>query len=586
MRLESPPRAASTPSAVRDHPEWRVGLLRVVAAAGGVGLTMGAATGYFVGTAPVTTSALAALAVLMCVAFGAPRLPQRLRGAMVVTATYAGTAVMMCRVGFGPNVMLAGCAVSVAGMLIFDTRVGLVLVGLFALTAALVSRAFHAGLLLVPPGAVDLMNPGSANFGIRVPVVFGALSGAVVVVVGSLLERSERLSAERAAAYDELVRQQAEEARLREELTQREVAYRRASELELLGKFAGHAAHDLNNALLVILCSADAVRARVQDPRAAAALDDLRVATRDAAATIQQLRAVGTSSRRQPEPTSLAAEVRRAERLLARLLPASIQLELEVQDVPDVRVREGAILRALTNLALNARDAMRSGGKLSLRTRVATATELPAGLDAQKPHVLLEVQDTGAGMDAATRARLFEPFFTTKGESGSGLGLSSVREGVEAAGGAVTVDSEVGRGTRVRLFWPARGDARAEARPGREGTLLLVEDDEVVRRRLADGLAPLGFKVLEAADRSEALLAARRHQGPIQFLLTDGAMPGMPLLAFVDEFRNLQPGARVVVCSGHTPAELGLPHPGVDAFVPKPCSANELADHLAKPRDR
>jgi CheY-like chemotaxis protein len=235
----------------------------------------------------------------------------------------------------------------------------------------------------------------------------------------------------------------------------------------------------------------------------------------------------------------------------------------------------------VTNLALNARDAMPHGGKLDLVVREATAAEVEEAQLAARC-ALLDVVDDGIGMSEETQARVFEPYFTTKGAAGTGLGLASVKALVEGSGGRILVTSAPERGTRFRVLWPLHEDrdpmAAESTEPvaGREGTVLLVDDDDHVRAAIARALSWAGFTVLEAATGEEALTVARRYHGAVDVLLSDCVMPGMPVRAVVEGFRKLFPNARVVLSSGYAPDEVAPPQDMVDAFVAKPFAIEPL----------
>jgi CheY-like chemotaxis protein len=183
-----------------------------------------------------------------------------------------------------------------------------------------------------------------------------------------------------------------------------------------------------------------------------------------------------------------------------------------------------------------------------------------------------------------TASHIFEPFFTTKGALGTGLGLSSVREIVEKAGGHVEVESEMGRGARFRITWPLHRDEtppsleRIEDGQRASGTVLVVEDDDAVRTAIAEPLSWRGYKVLEARSGADALLLARRHHERIDVLCVDLVMPGMPARQLVDSLKATHPEIRVLLCSGYLPEESAAPVDAVDAFLAKPFSASTLAN--------
>jgi CheY-like chemotaxis protein len=285
-----------------------------------------------------------------------------------------------------------------------------------------------------------------------------------------------------------------------------------------------------------------------------------------------------------PRALALTETVERTATTLERVLPSNIEVKVSLGGEPAIFAEEGHLQGIVTNLALNARDAMPQGGNLDLSVREATAAEVEAaGLSAR--FALLEIADDGVGMSKETRARVFEPYFTTKGAAGTGLGLASVRAQVEAGGGRILVTSALGRGTRFSVFWPLYDETgavspekngRAESRTG---TVLLVEDDRQVRDAMARALGWSGFNVLEASNGDEAMTVARRYGGAIDVLLSDCVMPGLPVQRVIEGFRGLFPTGRVVLCSAYAPDQVAPPPDSIDAFVAKPCTVENLT-HL------
>ena len=343
-------------------------------------------------------------------------------------------------------------------------------------------------------------------------------------------------------------------------------------------------AHDFNNALLVIWAAMNEIAHAGPLPSGAAlALRDLKAAADQAAATTRQLHAFGPTAPRRLVELELRPLLERARTMLGRLLPSNIALATEIQTDARLTADEGEVLCVLTNLALNARDAMRDGGKLTFRVRPTAPSE--ASLAGGRACVVIEVVDTGCGMTDTVKGRLFEPFFTTKQAAGTGLGLSSARDLVTAAGGSVKVESTLDVGTTISLFWPvacgsdAREVARAVSREQRSATVLLVDDDDAVRTVMGRRLTRAGMIVIETSDGAAGLVAARRYKERIDVLCTDCNMPGLPAAELIAQFRALHHG-KVLVCSGYTPADTGL-KPGVfDDFLPKPFATDELVARI------
>jgi CheY-like chemotaxis protein len=251
--------------------------------------------------------------------------------------------------------------------------------------------------------------------------------------------------------------------------------------------------------------------------------------------------------------------------MLRRLAGEGVECELSLDpSLGRVLADAGQIQRILLNLSLNARDAMPEGGRLTIGTRevdsLPDAVEIAAG-PAPVRQICLSVADDGCGMDAETRARIFEPFFTTKGAGGgTGLGLSTVYGIVKQSEGEIRVGSAPGRGTKVEIYLPRvdgqeePGTAGAEEpeaeHPGVE-TILVVEDEEAVRRMTCRALARSGYTILEAADGPEALAIAGRHQGSLDLVLTDLIMPELGGAALAERLQKERPGIRVLFMSGY-----------------------------------
>src|SRR5215213_404950 len=369
--------------------------------------------------------------------------------------------------------------------------------------------------------------------------------------------------------------------------------------LEALGRLAGGVAHDLNNMLAAILGYSDMLAKSFDrdDPRGSDVEGICRAAERSAALT-RQLLAFARRELIQPRPLDLNAVIRQAKPMLPPVLGESIEVALELApDLGVVLADARQIEQILMNLVLNARDAMPQGGRITIETRrVRLQPGAPAwrDLDPQTPgerFALLSVGDTGHGMDAATLQRIWEPFFTTKPVGqGTGLGLASVYGAVKQSGGFVWANSEPGRGTTVEVYWPEiRAEAdplpAAVARPAVDGgheTVLVVEDEELVRRLSVRALRSRGYHCLEAADAGEALRLIEQVQGPIDLVITDVVMPGMSGGGLGDRLALLRPGLPVLYTSGFTDEEVirrGMLEEG-RPFLQKPSTPDELAQKV------
>jgi two-component system, cell cycle sensor histidine kinase and response regulator CckA len=373
-----------------------------------------------------------------------------------------------------------------------------------------------------------------------------------------------------------------ERRRLEAQLLQRQ-------KLETVGQLAGGVAHDFNNLLTVINSTAELGLADLPDghPLREAFATILEAGERAAALT-RQLLAFGRKQLVQPSLIDLDRALARLAPVLRRLIPEQIAIEIgTAPSLGSVRLDATQLDQVVLNLVVNGRDAMPGGGTLSLRTGSVLVDEDHAphrpGV-APGRYAVLEVSDTGTGMDEATRARIFEPFFTTKGVGqGTGLGLSTVYGIVREAGGDVGCCSEPGRGTTFQIYLPlvegaAEAGATAAAPPRGCETVLLVDDDaglRLVGRRI---LERHGYLVLAAASGEEALQLAARHPTPIHLLLTDVVMPGMTGGELAERLRVRAPGTKVLFASGY--AEEAVPRGRalqVDApLIVKPYSAQDL----------
>jgi CheY-like chemotaxis protein len=309
-------------------------------------------------------------------------------------------------------------------------------------------------------------------------------------------------------------------------------------------------------------------------------------------------------SRKQMLQTSvldLNAVVADAEKLLRRLIGEDIDLVSALDsELAPVEADSGQLQQVLMNLAVNARDAMPLGGKLTIETENVELDQDYAArhLDVEPGrYVLLAVSDTGVGMDSETKARIFEPFFTTKGTGeGTGLGLATVHGIVKQSGGDIGVYSEPGRGTTFKVYLPQAlvpghpGELdRADKQPPPPGSeaILLVEDEELVRNLGRQALEERGYTVLEAPSGDHALELAREHEGVIDLLVTDVVMPGLSGRELAEQLAPLRPEMKVLYTSGYTDDAIvrhGVLEEGI-AFLPKPLTPTSLAHKVREVLD-
>jgi PAS domain S-box-containing protein len=381
-----------------------------------------------------------------------------------------------------------------------------------------------------------------------------------------------------------------------EDVTERralEAQVRQAGKMDAIGQLASGVAHDFNNLLSVVISYSEMLAADLVpgDP-VRADLDEIRGAGVRAADLTRQLLAFGRRQVLQPRVVDLNEVIAGMERMLRRLIGEDV--ELAATHLPGLRrvlVDPGQMEQVIMNLAVNARDAMPRGGRLTIETTEATLDAASAADVGARPgaHVVLSVTDTGVGMDGATQARIFEPFFTTKATGkGTGLGLSTVFGIVRQSGGSVAVSSEPGAGATFRVFLPAQArDAEVARAPAALGhaalrgaeTVLLVEDDEHVRVLARAILRRCGYAVLEAQGGGDALLLCEQHAGAIDLLLTDVVMPRMRGPELAARLRPLRPAMRVLYMSGYTD-DAALRDGVLDAtirFVQKPITPEALA---------
>ncbi|MCE9582654.1 MAG: response regulator [Planctomycetes bacterium] len=421
----------------------------------------------------------------------------------------------------------------------------------------------------VPRGALCIGLPGEADPSREDARLMGIIASAIGV-------EEERRQAQR-------------------QLQDLEENLRQSTKMEAIGRLAGGVAHDFNNLLTAIIGYAELARDRFAegDPLRKE-MDEILKAGDRASSLTRQLLAFGRKQVLQPQVIEVNAIVADTEKLLRRLIGENIQLEMTLApDAGRVRADRGQIEQVLINLAVNARDAMPAGGRLSLRTARVAAVAVASAPGTPPPDaacVRFSIADTGVGMSPEVLAHIFEPFFTTKERGrGTGLGLATVYGIVRQSGGRISVNSVPGEGTTFDIDMPCVEEAglerRTEApRPAPTGpeTILVVEDEEPLRVLMVRALRGLGYTVLEAGDGAIAASVSAAHPAEIHLLITDVVMPGLSGPKVAEQLSRSRPGMRVLFISGYTDDALGR-HGLIDTdveFLPKPFTPRTLAERV------
>ncbi len=373
------------------------------------------------------------------------------------------------------------------------------------------------------------------------------------------------------------------------ERKQLQAQFLQAQKMEAVGRLAGGVAHDFNNLLTVITSYADLLRSTPEPGESwDADLAEIQRAADAATALTKQLLSFSRQRVIEPKVVELNAIVAGASKLASRLLGATIAMtEKPGSNTGTVKVDPGHIEQIIMNLAVNARDAMPSGGKLIIETRRVDARSAHAGDPPDSTaaeYALIAVTDTGTGMDEATQQRMFEPFFTTKPtDKGTGLGLATVYGLVKQYEGLVRVHSVVGEGTTFEIYLPVALEASASptssgTRPAVAGTILVVEDEPAVRAVARRVLERAGYAVVEAPDEHTALRIAETRPGTINLLLTDVMMSGIGGRELAQRFTSKRGEARVLFASGysHDSDEMSEVRESAHAYLKKPFTPDEL----------
>ena len=367
---------------------------------------------------------------------------------------------------------------------------------------------------------------------------------------------------------------------------QAEADLHRAQRLDAVGRVVGEIAHDFNNQLTVILGAGELIRGHLAGRAAEAELRAMLDATTRATEMTRKLLSIGRRRLVEPAPNDLHAALRRVMPLLERMMGEGLTVRTELAAESFwTQADPGQVEQLLSNLLLNARDATPAdGGPITVRTRnlVLEANSPPGARPG--PHLLLEVEDSGTGIEPQNLEHVFDPYFTTKAEGeGTGLGLAVVFGIVRQSGGAVDIESDR-QGTTVRVYLPLmdvqqfdRPVAGRVAEPTGDEVMLLAEDNPAVRGVLSRSLRGYGYTVLEARDGLDAVRIAERHKGPLDLLLADIQMPRMGGIDLARRLRGARPGLKVLFMTGREVDAAPDPADPADPVLIKPVKTSELA---------
>jgi signal transduction histidine kinase/ActR/RegA family two-component response regulator len=498
----------------------------------------------------------------------------KLTGAMLAVLVLDGIGYLLAvsRVDRGHNMLVVALSDIFVAVALLTISVGLILPGLISHAVGEVGEAAERlarGTLADLNRAISALGAGDLDSVHPAPAVKEVVvrSRDEIGLMADNFNIMQREIGRSSVALDN-ARQRLRDAN--DERARLEVEVRQSQKMDAVGQLAGGVAHDFNNILTAIIGYADIA---VMRNKGGEEIAEIRRAADRAANLTQQLLAFSRRQMVQPKPVDLNEVVVATARMLERLIGDNVKLTLDLHDGPVVtEIDAGQLDQILVNLAVNGRDAMPSGGDLVLSTRV------------DGDSVQLGVRDTGLGMDAETRLKIFDPFFTTKEPGrGTGLGLSTVYGIVQQAGGLIDVDSTPGHGTTFHILLPRTDRVpevtafEPEDHPTGVETILLVEDEDVVRGLVEKSLKAFGYRVISAAAPHEALAAAELHD--FDLLVTDVVMPEMNGRELAELLAETRPGLRVLYTSGY--ASHVLLEDGVlseaTSFLQKPFALDDLA---------
>jgi two-component system, cell cycle sensor histidine kinase and response regulator CckA len=396
--------------------------------------------------------------------------------------------------------------------------------------------------------------------------------------------------------YQGIIRDMTEQRKL-------EAQFRQSQKMEAIGTLAGGVAHDFNNLLTTIIGNADlGLMDMGKDHPLRGSIEDIKKAANSAASLTRQLLAFSRKQVIKPEVLDLNEVITVTKKMLKRLMGEDVELSTVLEPEPwKVHADRGQVEQVIMNLTVNARDAMPQGGQLTVETANIDLDEdyfRKHGIEEQPgSYVMLSVNDTGIGMDKETQSHIFEPFFTSKGiGKGTGLGLSTVYGIVKQNNGFVWTYSEPGQGTTFKIYLPK---AKKDVEPEKKGrtpvikldgseTVLIVEDDDSLRKLAKRSLQPHGYRILAAENGEDALRVSKENEGPIDLLITDVVMPKMGGKEVAERLQPLYPNMKVIYMSGYTDGTIvnhGVLAPGLN-FFEKPFSPEGLARKVREVLDK
>jgi signal transduction histidine kinase/ActR/RegA family two-component response regulator len=391
-----------------------------------------------------------------------------------------------------------------------------------------------------------------------------------------------------------LNRAEGEKATAQEALARSEKLLQQSQKMEAIGLLAGGVAHDFNNLLAVINGYSDLLLERGDLPESdRRSLEQIKQAGGSAASLTRQLLMLSRQQVVEPVVLNINQTVGNLDKMLRRLIKENIQFSFVLdQQLDRVKADPGQIEQIVLNLVVNARDAMPNGGTLRIQTKNVEKSNPQTGAAAPSRFVLLEVTDTGTGMDQQTQAHIFEPFFTTKAVGkGTGLGLATVYGIVKQSSGHIEVQSTPGKGSSFQIYLPAEAQAATALEPGKDAaepafsgeTILVVEDAAPLRDLVCQALRISGCTVLSAAEAQEALRILSQQKGMIHLLITDVIMPGMNGPALAKQVRAMRPETKILYMTGYSGefVRSDMLIPGV-SFIQKPFTPADLRRKIRK----